>query len=118
MWRAGVPRLSKRRANDESKYSMRQHPMFSKTANVPTSAWPSRPRIRLPRSGARVLAKLLPWLTLGTAWLAPDSAPAATLPSGFTESLVAGGLSNPTAMEFAPDGRLFVCEQSGQLRVI
>ncbi len=43
---------------------------------------------------------------------------AATLPSGFTESVVATGLSSPTAMEFAPDGRLFVCQQGGQLRVI
>src|SRR6266436_5112215 len=43
---------------------------------------------------------------------------AATLPAGFTETLVASGLSNPTAMAFAPDGRLFVCQQAGQLRVI
>src|SRR5262245_42146881 len=43
---------------------------------------------------------------------------AATLPTGFTESLVASGLNNPTAMQFAPDGRLFVCEQGGRLRVI
>jgi len=35
---------------------------------------------------------------------------AATVPGGFTDSLVANGLANPTAMEFAPDGRLFVCE--------
>ena len=28
------------------------------------------------------------------------------------------GLTNATAMEFAPDGRLFVCEQAGNLRVI
>src|SRR5262245_29514069 len=42
----------------------------------------------------------------------------ATLPSGFTESLIASGLNNPTAMQFAPDGRLFVCEQGGRLRVI
>ncbi len=40
------------------------------------------------------------------------------LPSGFVESLVASGISSPTAMEFAPDGRLFVCEQAGNLRVI
>ena len=46
------------------------------------------------------------------------SAQAATLPAGFTESLVASGLNNPTAMQFAPDGRLFVCEQGGRLRVI
>lgn len=42
----------------------------------------------------------------------------ATLPSGFTETQVATGLSRPTAMAFAPDGRLFVCLQGGQLRVI
>jgi glucose/arabinose dehydrogenase len=45
-------------------------------------------------------------------------ASAAPIPSGFSEALVANGLVNPTAMEFAPDGRLFVCEQAGRLRVI
>jgi glucose/arabinose dehydrogenase len=44
--------------------------------------------------------------------------PAAVVPSGFTESQVAAGLLNPTAMAFAPDGRLFVCQQAGALRVI
>jgi len=43
---------------------------------------------------------------------------AASVPAGFSESLVASGLSNPTAMQFAPDGRLFVAEQGGRLRVI
>jgi glucose/arabinose dehydrogenase len=43
---------------------------------------------------------------------------AATVPSGFTDSLVANGLSSPTAMELAPDGRIFVCEQGGALRII
>ena len=43
---------------------------------------------------------------------------AATLPGDFAETLVASGLSEPTAMAFAPDGRLFVCQQGGQLRVI
>ena len=42
---------------------------------------------------------------------------AATLPAGFTETTI-GGISRPTAMEIAPDGRIFVCEQGGQLRVI
>src|SRR6478609_6534979 len=42
---------------------------------------------------------------------------AATLPAGFTETQISG-LSSPTAMDFAPDGRLFVCLQTGQLRVI
>jgi glucose/arabinose dehydrogenase len=48
----------------------------------------------------------------------PRTADAATLPAGFSESLIAGGLASPTAMQFAPDGRLFVCEQGGRLRVI
>ena len=42
----------------------------------------------------------------------------ATLPAGFMEVPVATGLSSPTAMEIAPDGRVFVCLQGGQLRVI
>jgi glucose/arabinose dehydrogenase len=41
-----------------------------------------------------------------------------TLPSGFVESLVAGGMNVPTAMALAPDGRIFVAEQTGGLRVI
>src|SRR3954451_18185251 len=47
-----------------------------------------------------------------------SSAGAATLPTGFSETQVATGLSAPTAMAFAPDGRLFVAEQGGPLRVI
>jgi glucose/arabinose dehydrogenase len=43
---------------------------------------------------------------------------AATLPAGFAESVFAGGLSAPTAMAFTPDGRLFVTQQGGALRVI
>lgn len=43
---------------------------------------------------------------------------AATLPSGFSETLVTGGLSNPTSFAFAPDGRIFVTQQGGALRVI
>ena len=54
--------------------------------------------------------RLLLLVTLGIC-LPLVSAPAesATYPAGFSETLVAGGLTNPTAMEFAPDGRLFVC---------
>src|SRR5215475_6000419 len=44
---------------------------------------------------------------------------AATLPAGFTESQWGSAIpSGATAMAFAPDGRLFVCLQSGQVRVI
>ncbi|CAN5830162.1 hypothetical protein BH23PLA1_BH23PLA1_30550 [soil metagenome] len=41
-----------------------------------------------------------------------------TLPAGFNEAPFALGVTNPTAMAFAPDGRLFVAEQGGTLRVI
>ena len=37
---------------------------------------------------------------------------------GFTTTLVTSGLNAPTAMAFAPDGRLFVAEQGGLLRVV
>ena len=43
---------------------------------------------------------------------------AAIVPAGFTDAIVAAGLTNPTAMALAADGRIFVCEQGGTLRVI
>ena len=60
---------------------------------------------------------LVPLLTLALA-LAGTPSHAQTLLPGFTAVLVAGGLSSPTAMQFSPDGRLFVAQQGGQLRVI
>jgi putative heme-binding domain-containing protein len=41
-----------------------------------------------------------------------------TLPSGFRAEIVATGLTGATALEIAPDGRIFVCEQTGALRII
>ncbi len=41
----------------------------------------------------------------------------ASLPAGFTETIVSG-FSSPTAMALVPDGRVFVCQQGGSLRVI
>ena len=40
------------------------------------------------------------------------------LPSGFALTKVAGGLTAATALAVSPDGRVFVCEQTGALRVI
>ncbi|HEV7516380.1 MAG TPA: PQQ-dependent sugar dehydrogenase [Thermoanaerobaculia bacterium] len=65
-----------------------------------------------PSLHAALLLALVGWAALA------GPATAATLPAGFAESLVSSGLTNPTAMALAPDGRLFVCEQGGQLRVI
>jgi glucose/arabinose dehydrogenase len=47
-----------------------------------------------------------------------SAAGAATLPSGFSETRVAAGLASPTAMAVAPDGRVFVAEKGGTLRVV
>ena len=43
---------------------------------------------------------------------------AQTYPSGFSQVLVANGISSPTIMQFAPDGRLFIAQQAGALRVV
>src|SRR5687768_5573725 len=40
-----------------------------------------------------------------------------TVPPGFSVDEVADGLTNPTALAFAPDGRMFVAEQRGTVRV-
>jgi glucose/arabinose dehydrogenase len=77
---------------------------------VPTEVLcqPVRPRWRPPL----LLAAALAWVTMGA------SGQAATLPAKFAESQVATGLGGPTAMAFTPDGRLFVCQEEGSLRVI
>jgi uncharacterized repeat protein (TIGR03806 family) len=41
-----------------------------------------------------------------------------TLPPGFSQARVAAGITGATAMEVGPDGRIFVCEQTGTLRVV
>lgn len=50
--------------------------------------------------------------------LEPRNLPSTTLPAGFTETTFSSGLSSPTNMEFAPDGRLFVLEQAGNVKVV
>src|SRR5687768_4735458 len=40
------------------------------------------------------------------------------VPAGFSETLVASGLASPTTMAVAPDGRVFVAEQGGRVRVV
>ena len=65
-----------------------------------------RLRIAVPLVCAAALAAVAP------------AARAATLPIGFRETLIAPGLGSPTAMALAPDGRIFICQQGGQVRVI
>lgn len=75
------------------------------------------------RSAARQLRALVFALCGGLAllvgvlaWSGP--ARGEVVAPGFAETEFAGGLSRPTAMAFAPDGRLFVAQQTGELRVV
>jgi glucose/arabinose dehydrogenase len=48
--------------------------------------------------------------------LSASSAQAATLPAGFAEETVVSGLTQPTAVRFSSDGRVFVAEKSGLIK--
>ena len=50
------------------------------------------------------------------ALLSASSSQAATLPAGFAEKTVFSGLTQPTAVRFSPDGRVFVAEKSGLIK--
>ena len=67
---------------------------------------------------AAVVCALFATILVALVFPARDARGAATLPANFAPSRVVGGLVNPTAMDFAPDGRLFVAEQRGVLRVL
>ena len=53
---------------------------------------------------------------LAASLLYVSGAQALTLPPGFSEVTVIGGLTQPTAVRFSPDGRLFVAEKSGLIK--
>jgi uncharacterized repeat protein (TIGR01451 family) len=65
----------------------------------------------LPRTTLLVLALAVWALAL------PARSEATTLPPGFQESIVYSGLQEPTAVAFAPDGRVFVANKSGLIDV-
>jgi glucose/arabinose dehydrogenase/PKD repeat protein len=62
------------------------------------------------RTGKRLLAAVLLLALVRPAG-------AATLPDGFQESVVLDGLNAPTAVRFAADGRIFVAEKRGIVKV-
>ena len=63
-----------------------------------------------------VLSLLIGSLAIADAVVVPPAA--ATVPAGFTDALVVSGLTSPTALALAPDGRVFVAAQNGTVRVI
>src|SRR5947207_617650 len=42
----------------------------------------------------------------------------ASVPAGFSLTPLVSGLSAPTAEDIAPDGRIFVAEQTGNVRIV
>ena len=68
------------------------------------------------RSMRGLLAAVMVTAFIGPLQLA-SPADAITLPSGFQEQVVYSGLTQPTNIEFAPDGRVFVAEKSGRIKV-
>lgn len=59
------------------------------------------------------------WLAPAIAWAHGQVSPPATQnPPQFDTQTVAGGLVTPWSLAFAPDGRLFVAERPGRIRVI
>src|SRR4029450_13482411 len=68
-------------------------------------------RLPLSRQALLVVAALLVLLVIG-------GSGASALPGGFQETtLPFTGLVNPTAIEFAADGRIFVAEKGGKIKV-
>jgi glucose/arabinose dehydrogenase len=45
------------------------------------------------------------------------AADASVLPSGFRDTVVLSGMTNPTVVQFAPDGRIFVGQKNGVVKV-
>jgi glucose/arabinose dehydrogenase/PKD repeat protein len=81
---------------------------------------PDRARSTAAAAGERRRARS--WLlaaaaAFAAAFAGPAAASAATLPPGFSEQTVFSGLTNPTAVRFAPDGRVFVAEKRGVIKV-
>ena len=71
----------------------------------------------MPHIPVTVLKVCTRFLLAGVA-LAAMSLPAATLPAGFIDVVVAAGFTNVSSMAIAPDGRIFVCQQNGHVRVV
>src|SRR5215210_141024 len=64
------------------------------------------------------IARLCRGVATAAAVLAAFSGSAsAAPPSGFQETTALAGLSSPTVVRFASDGRVFVAEQSGRIKV-
>jgi glucose/arabinose dehydrogenase/PKD repeat protein len=74
---------------------------------------------RSPKRAGRIGALVAITLAASTVAVSgtPEPVAAASLPPGFQEEIVFSGLTQPTAVRFSPDGRVFVAEKSGLIKV-
>jgi glucose/arabinose dehydrogenase len=71
------------------------------------------------RWGHRPPALLLAILTVLTLGIVGSPGPLAAPPTDFQTSLVVGdGLNGPSGFEIAPDGRIFILERSGKIKIV
>ena len=73
--------------------------------------------MEFPVGGRRAAAILLSVCLFASTAGNPPRANAAALPTGFQETTVISGLNAPTVVRFASDGRVFVAEKSGIIKV-
>jgi len=68
--------------------------------------------------GVAIALALVLTVTVGQLAGAPTPAAAATasVPTGFTDAVAISGLTEPTSIRFASDGRIFVAEKSGLIK--
>jgi glucose/arabinose dehydrogenase len=74
-------------------------------------------RARIDRRRLAVLFALVVLLTLVGGLLPPREADAAPQPAGFSEEFFMTGLRAPTSIQFSPDGRVFIAERAGLIKV-
>ena len=96
--------------------SARVNTTISTLLRVEDAGAQQQPALRRRLHGT-VLAVVLVMMTGISVVATARPAEAATLPTGFQESIVFSGLTNPTAVRFSPDGRVFVAEKRGVIKV-
>ena len=87
-------------------------------ANRATASFSGRKVVsRFSLSCADKMRLVVIWKLMWLAWGWGSEAVAQILPSGFSEQVVLSGLTEPTVVQFASDGRVFVAEKSGLIKV-
>ena len=65
----------------------------------------------------RCRSRTIALLALVLALVVPAEAARGALPTGFKDTVAISGLNLPTAVQFAPDGRIFILEKGGKIWV-